>query len=80
MFSGVVGTPDRLEFSVFGDTVNAAARLEKETKRLEADILASCDILALAGQDRDGAPWDISDETELRGRAGVVRLRGVRRG
>lgn len=79
VFSGVVGTPDRLEFSVFGDTVNAAARLEQETKRLEADILASCDILALAGQDSDAAPWDISAETELRGRDGLLRLRGVRR-
>ena len=79
VFGGVVGTPDRLEFSVFGDTVNAAARLEQETKRLGADILASRDILALAGQDSDGAPWDIAAETELRGRDGLLRLRGVRR-
>lgn len=79
VFSGVVGTPDRLEFSVFGDTVNAAARLEQETKRLQADILASREILQIAGKDRDGAPWDIAAETELRGREGVLRLRGVRR-
>ncbi|TDK46274.1 adenylate/guanylate cyclase domain-containing protein [Antarcticimicrobium luteum] len=79
VFSGVVGTSDRLEYSVFGDTVNIAARLEEETKRLEADILASRDILALAGQGSDGAPWDISAETELRGRDGVLHLGGVRR-
>lgn len=79
VFSGVVGTSDRLEYSVFGDTVNIAARLEEETKRLDADILASCDILSLAGRDRDDAPWDMTAETELRGRDGVLRLRGIRR-
>jgi|GEM_PF-372729 len=79
VFSGVVGTSDRLEYSVFGDTVNIAARLEEETKRLDADILASCDILSRAGRDRDYAPWDMTAETELRGRDGVLRLRGIRR-
>ncbi len=65
MFSGVVGT---------------SARLEQETKRLDADILASCDILALAGQEGGSGAWDIAAETELRGRDGLLRLRGVRRG
>ena len=79
VFSGVVGTIDRLEYSVFGDTVNIAARLEEETKRLDADILASCDILRVARQDEEAPPWDMIAETELRGRDGVLRLRGVRR-
>ncbi len=78
VFSGVVGTRDRLEYSVFGDTVNTAARLEEETKRLQADILASCDILRVAGRDKDGGPWDMAAETTLRGREGVLRLRGLR--
>ncbi|GAA6201450.1 adenylate/guanylate cyclase domain-containing protein [Aquicoccus sp. SU-CL01552] len=79
VFSGVVGTTDRLEYSVFGDTVNIAARLEEETKRLGADILASCDILRMARQDREAPPWNMAAETELRGRDGILRLRGVRR-
>ena len=79
VFSGVVGTTDRLEYSVFGDTVNIAARLEEETKRLDADILASCDILRMARQDREAPPWNMAAETELRGRDGILRLRGVRR-
>ncbi|MGD9864490.1 MAG: adenylate/guanylate cyclase domain-containing protein [Pseudodonghicola sp.] len=78
VFSGVVGPGERLEYSVFGDTVNIAARLEEETKRLDATILASCDILRRAGADPDGAPWDVAAETALRGREGALQLRGCR--
>lgn len=49
VFSGVVGDQDRLEYSVFGDTVNTAARLEEMTKTLGVDIVASRNILKQAG-------------------------------
>jgi len=32
VFSGVVGDPQRLEYTVFGDTVNIAARLEQAAR------------------------------------------------
>lgn len=78
VFSGVVGPGERLEYSVFGDTVNAAARLEEETKRLNVSILVSCDMLQMAGRDPDAVPWDVAAETELRGRDGALALRGWR--
>jgi len=78
VFSGVVGPGERLEYSVFGDTVNAAARLEEETKRFNVAILVSCDMLRVAGRDLDGPPWDVAAETALRGRDGALALRGWR--
>jgi len=36
---GAVGTPTRLDFTAIGDTVNAAARVEGENKRIGSSIL-----------------------------------------
>ena len=81
VFSGVVGPGERLEYSVFGDTVNIAARLEEETKRLDAAIVLSDDLLRQAGagpgSETGTPPWDITAETALRGRDGALALRGL---
>ncbi|OWU76189.1 hypothetical protein ATO3_08000 [Marinibacterium profundimaris] len=67
VFSGVVGDDTRLEYSVFGDPVNVAARLEGMTKELGAPIVVSRDLLERAGQ---GAPgeWRLLGRTGIRGR------------
>jgi len=38
---GSVGSPQRLDYTAIGDTVNAAARIEAETKSFESEILIS---------------------------------------
>ena len=43
---GAIGTPTRLDFTAIGDTVNAAARIEGETKRLGVSILITSETLA----------------------------------
>ena len=67
VFSGVVGDDARLEYSVFGDAVNVAARLEAMTKELGAPIVVSRDLLDRAGGQAPGE-WHLLGRTAIRGR------------
>ena len=49
VFCGVLGEEARLEFTVLGDPVNVASRLEGATKTLGGPILASADIVEASG-------------------------------
>ncbi len=43
--AGPVGSPNRMEYTVYGDTVNIAARVEALTRTLEADVLVADDTV-----------------------------------
>ncbi|NDY55221.1 adenylate/guanylate cyclase domain-containing protein [Desulfovibrio sulfodismutans] len=67
---GNIGTSRRMEFTAIGDTVNLAARLEKQCKLLGWCIVASrATILAAGSGIRTG---DEVDDLDISGRLGTV--------
>lgn len=59
---GNIGTPDRLEFSVIGPTVNEVARLEELTKTLQRRVLVSGEF-----SQHLAVPWEAHGSHRLRG-------------
>ena len=80
VFSGVTGTPQRLEYSVFGDTVNTAARLEQLTKEHGMALIASEVLLKQAGAEPARNGWTALPAGVLRGRSTGLALFGKAQG
>lgn len=76
VFSGVVGDAERLEYSVFGDTVNTAARLEELTKTAGAGVIASAAVLEAAAAEPAREGWTPLPAVQLRGRSTGLEIFG----
>lgn len=75
MVAGAVGSRDRLIFTVHGDEVNVAARLEQLNKQYSTYILASQRAVGEAGGD---FPFEEVGEVTVRGRTAPTRVFAIR--
>jgi class 3 adenylate cyclase len=74
VFVGNVGSVRRMEYTVLGDAVNAAARLEGETKRHNHDVLIDARTREYLG---DRAEADALGSITLEGREEPVEVYGL---
>jgi class 3 adenylate cyclase len=70
--AGTIGGGGRLEFTVIGDPVNTAARVERVTRRLGDDMLVTQATCALLEGDHGG--FTECERVELKGKTEDVRL------
>ncbi|MEM8653233.1 MAG: adenylate/guanylate cyclase domain-containing protein [Pseudomonadota bacterium] len=75
VFAGVVGDEGRLEYTVLGDTVNVAARLEAATKTEAVAILVSENVMQALDHRAPG--WQHIPSLALPGRQGVLSAWGM---
>ncbi|GEM_PF-3360410 len=76
---GNIGDESRLKFSVVGDTVNVASRLERLTRKLDVVVAASESVVSQAG--REGARTDDfvwRGKHRLRGRKMPISVWGLK--
>jgi adenylate cyclase len=76
IIAGAIGYERHAQFTVIGDPVNVAARLEALTKILGCEVLMSEEVYKRAGFGPDDLP---AHDVEARGREESVKVRSVTR-
>ncbi|PLX19909.1 MAG: hypothetical protein C0601_00695 [Candidatus Muiribacterium halophilum] len=72
---GNVGTDQRMEFTVIGDTVNIAARIESQTKYLKTDILFSESVFnKINPKDFEGYGFTSHENISMKGKSEMFKL------
>jgi adenylate cyclase len=74
LVAGNIGTASRLEYTVIGDTVNIASRVESKTKDYQADILITSDVHKKAAPAFANVKFEKAGETMLKGKDRPVEI------
>ena len=76
LIAGEIGYERHAQFTVIGDAVNVASRLQDLTRALDCEVLISEEVYRRAGLDPGALP---AHEVDARGRDGKVKVRASKR-
>jgi adenylate cyclase len=72
VFAGALGSGRLLEFTVIGDTVNVAERLERLSREVDSPLVVSKALLEAAGEVVDSSNWIRLPPQSLKGHRELV--------
>lgn len=73
--SGTIGSDERMEYTIIGNTVNTGSRIESSTKAFGSDLLVSDTVLEKVG---DSFLTEYAGSAEVKGRSEPLKLHKVR--